>query len=342
VSEQKTIFEGLYQIDWSQALGYDPNSPYIIPHIICNLLADNPFTRDDARTFLFEEVIQQLENPLDPLHHIFDFAMETLELAELPDLDKACLVELWRLILEHDRGRLYAMQKGWAVYKILEPYIPHFLRVLETPHTDLRFETVLLLGQFTENQLEIIPCLVEQFHHESQRRVQIALLEALGNLLTFKHMSPEVDGIRKKVMPMLWTVAQTHSSISVRCAAAYAGVQIAYYVVPGSKLLEYVPSYIAPLLGELFWQIESDNLYQTDIRAINKKKTELLRYLKLLPNAQEHLTVMLQAQPLPKVDRQLIEQAMGVVPEPERPPFLNRIGDMLLNTLKPLLPYSKD
>jgi hypothetical protein len=317
VSEQKTIFEGLYQIDWSQGSLYETTAPYEIPNALRNLLSDDDSIYADAHIFLFSPPIRGPIELDEIRFHIVRFCLEILDLPITP-AKVGILDFLQEVIRARNDVKLFRqnttyVQSYTRIYNILEDHIPLFFKLLEDDDKSVCLESLALLTAFKNRFQTIVPHLMAQFECGNDLYAQMSLLKAIGTLLVdpqrfpdIKHCADERAELRKTFIPVFWHLAQTHPLKTVRCVAAQVGVRVAYNV---SRDLADMPPYIAPLLIEAFLLVEVTG--ESDFR-IKEKKESALSYIKLLPNAQDVLISLAQVRTISQEDVGLIMKQLSL------------------------------
>jgi hypothetical protein len=334
VSDGKTIFEGLYQIDWSQSAVYDPLAPYRIPHALRDLLSDDVLVREDAQIFLFEHIVEtEDDSKLDPIaDHIVYIVLEILELAETPDKDRL-VSGLSRIawVCEGDKSRVARITDDLIV-----SHIPYLLTMLNDPSGDLRIAIAHFLSEFSEQAQIIIPYFMQRLEDESDLEVQIALLrgvEAVFSNLKKKQL-PDFIEMRDRFLPVFWNIAHRYTSQTMRGISAQVGMSL--ILDKSNTTYEYksIPSHIALALIESFFLAKKNSGYWIPWH----EKETILNYLNLFHNSQEIFATLLQDKRAEYSDAQLVEKAVNPAlmwrKSQKKPPLLNRI----INTLKSLLP----
>lgn len=253
MSEKKTIFEGLYQIDWSQGGIYSSREGLnAIPDAIRELLSQDENVRQSARGFLFGEGAQEYGMIVNTTPYVAQFVFELVSLEETPEREGLLR---WIAGILHDRKSFNSnreIKKYVAVYELAEQHLPLLLSLLRHFESDIREQAAYLLGTLDDCIQLIVPELVAQFRVETYLSVQVGILEALEDLFkTYNHRSIE---LRNQYRAFFCEVVETHSFHQVRYAAACAGL----FAAPSTMFHRTKQDDISPATSSVFvdefWQ----------------------------------------------------------------------------------------
>jgi hypothetical protein len=278
VSEQKTIFEGLYQIDWSK-LEHIYGAATSVPDSIRDLLSDDDGTRQDARGFLFGEGSQEYGMITETTPVIAPFLFEILSLDEAHEREK---------ILYWLRAYLEANQRVWtfrsvdqikrhiSIYETVEKHLPLIFKLLDHSYEELRRASAGMLGTLEGDITTIVPGLTARFHIEEVLSVKEEILKALERLFSIDNYKNlplcEIYG------PFFRAVIEGDYPHRIRYGAARAGLMATKNAMSSGDITEdEISSQTSKVLLEGFWNLyEPDNYYLND---------DLLMMIVLLPDA---------------------------------------------------------
>ena len=308
MSEQKTIFEGLYQIDWVQLGHIYGSRPSIsaIPDAIRDLLSESENIRESSRGFLFGEGAQEYGMITNSTPHLMRFIFDLLPLEETPERERL-LRWIASMLDEYLGTKGYSsirnMRNYMAVYDLAEQHLPLIVKLLKHTESDIRYQAAALLGKLNDSLDTAVYELIAQFRLETSQDVQVSILEALTDLFRiYNHRS--ID-LRKHCEPFFRDVVETHPSHKVRYAAACAGLFAAPSTMFHQTRQDEISLRTSSVFVDEFWHCYEEYAESYSVEAVLEK-------LILLPDCTEKLRQIIEDERLSDETKLFLKRSYGV------------------------------
>lgn len=184
MDDQKTIFEGLYQIDWNSLQHIDDEPATGVPEALQDLLSNDAITRAWARRILFDEEKADWGVFTGAYPYIVPFVCDLLPFDAVQERSR--LLFNLRIILDCSRSFISTshVKDYVSVYSAIEVSLPVILTLLHHQDEDVRWGAADLLGAMDGNIEAVVPELVGRFKIEGVEYIQLTILESLEKLFS--------------------------------------------------------------------------------------------------------------------------------------------------------------